>query len=327
VTRQSIALVALPLAILGGAASLATAGRSDDTTIHACKNVRTGLVRIVRAGANCRRNEAPVSWNVRGPRGDTGPAGAPGPSGPQGGTGPAGAQGPAGPQGAPGPPGERGPAGAPGAASLASLAGSDCTTSAGGAGTVDIDLTPENTVVLRCAPANGPPPPPPPPPPGPAELVINEVDYDQVGADTVGFVEIANVGDTTATLDGIALVLVNGGDGAEYATRALTGTLAAGAHLVVDIDAQNGAPDGVALVNTTAGTLLDALSYEGEIRSATIGGSTFDLVEGTPLPATTADSNTENGSLARLPDGQDTDDAAADWRFTATPTPGSRNAG
>jgi hypothetical protein len=157
--------------------------------------------------------------------------------------------------------------------------------------------------------------------------VINEIDYDQVGADTAGFVEIANTGDTAATLDAIALVLVNGGDGTEYARRALTGTLAPGAYLVVDLDAQNGAPDGAALVDTTAGTLLDALSYEGEIRSATIGGSTFDLVEGTPLAAATADSNTENGSLARLPDGQDTNDAAADWRFTTTATPGAANAG
>ena len=59
--------------------------------------------------------------------------------------------------------------------------------------------------------------------------MINEVDYDQVGADTGGFVEIANTGTAAATLDGIALVLVNGGDGTEYGRVALTGTLAAGA--------------------------------------------------------------------------------------------------
>ena len=41
--------------------------------------------------------------------------------------------------------------------------------------------------------------------------MINEIDYDQVGADTGGFVEIANAGASAATLDGIALVLVNGG--------------------------------------------------------------------------------------------------------------------
>ena len=81
--------------------------------------------------------------------------------------------------------------------------------------------------------------------------MLNEVDYDQVGADTTGFVEIANTGAATAALDGIALVLVNGGDGAEYGRKALSGTLAAGARLLVDIDPQNGAPDGLALVDTS----------------------------------------------------------------------------
>jgi hypothetical protein len=72
VTRQTTVLVALPLAVLAGAASLAAAGSNDDTTIHACKQARTGLVRIVRPGASCRRNEMPISWNARGPRGNRG---------------------------------------------------------------------------------------------------------------------------------------------------------------------------------------------------------------------------------------------------------------
>ena len=38
-----------------------------------------------------------------------------------------------------------------------------------------------------------------------------------------------------------------------------------------------------------------------------------------------ADSNTINGSLARLPDGTENDNAAADWNFTTTPTPGAPN--
>ena len=101
--------------------------------------------------------------------------------------------------------------------------------------------------------------------------MINEVDYDQVGADTGGFVEIANTGTAAATLDGTALVLVNGGDSTEYGRKTLTGTLAAGAKLVVDVDPQNGAPDGLALVDTTKDTLIDALSYEGAIHAATIG--------------------------------------------------------
>ena len=84
---------------------------------------------------------------------------------------------------------------------------------------------------------------------------------------------------------------------------ALTGSLAAGAYLVVPVEMQNGAPDGVALIDTATKALLDALSYEGEIHAATIDGQVYDLVEGTPLPATVADSNTVDGSLSRLPDG------------------------
>lgn len=181
-----------------------------------------------------------------------------------------------------------------------------------------------NAIGLTCVGGSVPPPPPPPPPPPTSTLVINEIDYDQVGTDTGGFVELRNNGETAASLDGLAVVLVNG-DGTEYARKALTGSLAAGAHLAVDVDPQNGAPDGVALVDTTAGTLLDALSYEGPILSATIGSATFSLVEGAALPDTVADSNTVDGSLARLPNGKDTNDAASDWAFTTTATPGAAN--
>ena len=73
--------------------------------------------------------------------------------------------------------------------------------------------------------------------------------------------------------------------------------------------------------------MVDALSYEGAIVAATIGGTTYDLVEGTVLPAATADSNTVTGSLSRIPNGSDTDDAAADWAFTSTVTQGAANVG
>jgi hypothetical protein len=180
--------------------------------------------------------------------------------------------------------------------------------------------TAENVVELHCTGGG-----PPPPPPEDADLVVNEVDYDQVGTDADGFVELKNTGSAAATLDGIAVVLVNGGDGAEYDRVALTGSLAAGAFLVVPVEMQNGAPDGVALIDTATKTLLDALSYEGEIHAATIDGQVYDLVEGTPLAATVADSNSVDGSLSRLPDGTDTNDAAADWAFTSTKTPGAAN--
>jgi hypothetical protein len=163
-----------------------------------------------------------------------------------------------------------------------------------------------------------------PPPPAPRfGLVLNEIDYDQIGADGGGFVEITNTSIAPLSLDGVAIVLVNGGDGLEYDRVNLTGSLGAHGHLAIPVEAQNGAPDGVALVDTTNVMLLDSLSYEGEINAAVIDGQTYDLVEGQPLAE--ADSNTVAGSLSRIPDGQDRNDAASDWTFTTTSTAGAAN--
>ncbi len=310
--RQMITLAGAAAAVLMGAAAMATAAGDAPTAINACRNLRHGLVRIVFDANACKRNEAHVSWNVQGAAGPAGPAGATGPAGPKGDTGPAGPAGPAGPKGEPG----------AAVSSVEGLNGSSCTTFDGVSGHVEIGSTATDLITLTCeAGASSPPPPPA----GSARLVINEVDYDQVGADTGGFVEIANTGTTAAVLDGIALVLVNGGDSTEYARKALTGNLAAGAKLVVEVDPQNGAPDGLALIDTAGDSLLDALSYEGAITAAAIGTKVFDLVEGTLLPVDVADSNTVDGAVARIPDGSDTGNAATDWSFTTTSTPGAAN--
>ena len=297
--RHTIALAGAATAVLVSAAAMATAAGDTPGTIEACRNIRHGLVRIVFDQNSCKSNEVRLSWDA------------------QGAAGPAGAPGPAGPAGPPGPKGEPGS----GLASVDGLAGTACKTFSGATGHVEIGATATDLITLTCESGTLPPPPPT----GNVHLVINEVDYDQVGADTGGFVEIANTGTASASLDGTALVLVNGGDGAEYGRKVLTGNLAAGAKLVVDVDPQNGAPDGLALVDTAKNVLLDALSYEGAITAATIGTKVFDLVEGTVLPADVADSNTVDGSLARIPDGSDANDAATDWAFTTTPTPGAAN--
>jgi len=177
-------------------------------------------------------------------------------------------------------------------------------------------------------------------------LVINEVDYDQVGVDDAEFLEVLNGSSRTVNLEGVEVHLVNGSDLATYELLDLSGpgTLAAGGYLVVAMPGvavppgtptiempegtaiQNG-PDGLALI-LRAGetcTLVDALSYEGSLNGTTLEGctDTHDLVEGTPTTA--SDSNADVGSLARLPDGSDTDDAATDWGFTAILTPGAAN--
>ena len=156
-------------------------------------------------------------------------------------------------------------------------------------------------------------------------LVLNEVDYDQVGADAGGFVELYNAGLGPADLEGLALVFVDGADGNEYLRKPLSGSLAAGAYLVVRVNPQNGSPDGVALYDTVYQGVVDALSYEGTIERAFIGPFAHTLVEGAALPPSVADSNSVTGSLSRIPDGSDSGDSASDWSFTRTVTPGRAN--
>ncbi len=293
--RALAGLVATSVAagIAGTALAVGAAEEAADEVVQACRHPNGGWVRIVSDASRCRAKEQAISWNVAGP---------------------------AGPEGPPGPKGDPGA----GLTKLGDLAGIACTTEDDAAGTVELDFAGDDTVLFRCV-SGGTPPPPPPPPEDGAKLVVNEIDYDQAGADTGGFVEIKNTGDEAADLSGIALVFVDGADSEEYRREALTGTLAPGAYLVVSFDAQNGAPDGVALLDTEPAALVDALSYEGAIRAAIIGGATYDLVEGTMLPETVADSNTVDGSLSRIPDGADANDAAADWRFTTTATQGAAN--
>ena len=178
----------------------------------------------------------------------------------------------------------------------------------------------------------------------PGALVINEVDYDQVGTDNGEFIELFNGSTEAVNLAQYAVVLVNGSTSAQYLRVALTGMLAPGAYAVVantgvmlpagvarfmlaDNTLQNGAPDGVALINTATMSLVSALSYEGPITAASIPGVTgmVNLVSGTALPATVADSNTVAASLARLPNGVDSNNDADDWDLSMTPTPGAAN--
>lgn len=115
-------------------------------------------------------------------------------------------------------------------------------------------------------------------------LSINELDYEQAGSDETEFIELLNPSACPATLTGVVLELVNGGDGKVY-TRYDLGTvaptLAPGARLVLGDPTllaslpagtpalalngsglQNG-PDGVRLMRGES--VLDALSYEGEV--------------------------------------------------------------
>jgi hypothetical protein len=182
----------------------------------------------------------------------------------------------------------------------------------------------------------------PAPPSG--HLVINEVDYDQAGTDAASYIEIYNGTGAPVPLANIAIVLVNGNGNVEYARHSLAGagsTLAAGQYLLVrnasvsappgvlTIDVagdfvQNG-PDGIALIDSASNTLIDALSYEGSLTSATITGfpGPVSLVEGTAFAG--ADSNDNLHTLVRIPNGSDSDNAVVDWVVSTNFTPGTAN--
>jgi hypothetical protein len=179
--------------------------------------------------------------------------------------------------------------------------------------------------------------------PAPWDLRLNEVDYDQPGLDAGEFVEIVNMDAVRHRLRRIDLVLVNGTTSEEYRRIPLSGRLGPSRRLVVasgtvTVDpaartlplplardnVQNGAPDGLVLLDVRDGTVLDALSYEGAIDDAALDGvaDTVTLVHGHPVSE--ADDNEVTGSLCRRPDRADTGDDDADWSRCA-PTPGGPN--
>ncbi len=177
-------------------------------------------------------------------------------------------------------------------------------------------------------------------------VIINEVDYDMVGTDDKEYVELFNPTTAGVSLAGLQLILVNGANSTPYQTidlspiTALPGQgylVVAGANVTVPTTAlkldpvwttdeiQNGAPDGILLVDNVTHTVLDALSYEGSITAVTLPGfaGPVSLGEGNPTPL--ADSNTTLESLCRQPNGQDSNDAATDWALCTTLTPGAPN--
>ncbi len=96
-------------------------------------------------------------------------------------------------------------------------------------------------------------------------LFINELHYDNVGADVNEFVEVAG----TAGLDltGYSIVWYNGSNGASYGTTNLSGVIddegnMTGARSFTFVGIQNGAPDGLALVDP-GNNVMQFLSYEG----------------------------------------------------------------
>ncbi|HWO26976.1 MAG TPA: lysyl oxidase family protein [Kofleriaceae bacterium] len=163
------------------------------------------------------------------------------------------------------------------------------------------------------------------------KLVINEIYYDSPGADTGAFIEIA--GPPNFALTNYRLRFVNGAGGVEYDAPgvSLTGqTIGASGYFLVVQDAtiavptgtnhvvstkanmQNG-PDSVQLVLGT--TVVDAIAY-GTFSAADVAAGEGRAAES---PGGTAQ------SLARLPNGKDSENNALDFGFAPARTPGAKN--
>ena len=105
-----------------------------------------------------------------------------------------------------------------------------------------------------------------------ADVFINEFHYDNDGADTGEFIEIAGAAGTNLT--GWSIVLYNGNGGATYNTVNLSSTIPDQSNgfgtVVVNYPSngiQNGSPDGIALVDSSS-NVVQFLSYEGSFTAA-----------------------------------------------------------
>ena len=146
---------------------------------------------------------------------------------------------------------------------------------------------------------------------------IAEIHYDNVGADVGEFVEVA--GPAGTDLNGWTLVPYNGSSGTQYSATALSGVIddegaGSGAVSFAIAGLQNGAPDGVALVDDTGG-VVEFLSYEGS----------FDATDGPAVGLTSIDivvsetSTTPVGESLQLIDGA--------WSGPVAESPGELNTG
>ncbi len=154
---------------------------------------------------------------------------------------------------------------------------------------------------------------------------INEIHYDNSGADTGEFVEIA--GPAGLSLSDWDIVAYNGSGGASYKTTGLSGTIPdqdeGFGTLAFSISGlQNGGPDGLALVDDE-GTVIQFLSYEGSF-TATDGPA--DTMTSTNIGVSETGSTPAGHSL-RLSGTNGCDYTDFTWQSPAADSDGSVNTG
>ena len=173
--------------------------------------------------------------------------------------------------------------------------------------------------------------------PQPPSLVINEVDYDQPSTDTKEFIEILNVSSSPVDLTYKSVELLDGASsGTVYTSISLAsaGILQPGQYLVIgsaDVmpaagalsilfasateNIQDGAADAIRIRDLLTGQTIDAVGYAGTLPGVTEG--TSDLIFDIP--------DLTEASIARCPNGSDTEDNDADFFLFKVVTPGADN--
>ncbi|WP_432561266.1 ExeM/NucH family extracellular endonuclease [Kineococcus sp. SYSU DK003] len=180
-------------------------------------------------------------------------------------------------------------------------------------GAVAVSLTAFGLPALAAAPASAAEPTVP---------FVSELHYDNDGTDSGEFVEVQLPAGTSSA--GLSLVLYNGGNGGVYDTDALPAVTApadAPAVALLEYPAnglQNGAPDGLALVDAD-GAVLEFLSYEGTLTAA---DGPADGLTSTDVGVAEGAGTAAGQSLQRTVDAA----GALVWSGPATATPGALNA-
>jgi 2',3'-cyclic-nucleotide 2'-phosphodiesterase (5'-nucleotidase family) len=155
-------------------------------------------------------------------------------------------------------------------------------------------------------------------------VFINELHYDNTGTDTGEAVEIA--GPAGTDLSGWNLELYNGNGGASYDSISLSGTIpdqngGYGTLSFATAGLQNGASDGIALVDNTA-SVVQFLSYEG---SFTASGGPADGMASTDIGVSEPYDTPVGHSLQLAGTGQYYEDFA--WQSASANSFGSINVG
>ncbi|XOV80711.1 MAG: endonuclease [Aestuariibacter sp.] len=159
---------------------------------------------------------------------------------------------------------------------------------------------------------------------GSAQAWINELHYDNDGSDSNEFIEVA----ATAGMDlsGWSLIAYNGNGGSTYKTVALSGIVSDQSNGFGFVQfafsgLQNGAPDGIALVNAT-GDVVQFLSYEG-VMTANDGAASG--MQSTDIGVSESSSTPVGYSLQLAGTGNSYDSFV--WQAAQANTAGSVNAG